>query len=269
MFHRIFHIAAVPVPVPAPAPVLAAALLLAAVTGAFSAAAHGAEPVQAQNVEASLRRENQQLADRVRALEKELDAARSRIARLEAQLQSQAKPGGTSAGEPTTGSGASSSQETSSASPAALRSALIREHEQLLAAMPTHEGDARAVIALRRASRVIVTAIDPATHAEQGEPFSVTLPRAVATRFERLLERGRPEVLVLRGTLVPMLRLMDDEATRIPGFDTHRYIGEWVEFRFAIEVASLSPPAEDESRAAAASTTQPPSARTTGSPEGK
>jgi hypothetical protein len=257
-----------------------------------------AVPTASGQAEDHLRRENQVLAQRVRDLQNELDAAKRRISVLEGQLRAAA--GSTGSAAPAAGFAPAGTQEVTidesvaTASPRALFAALQRSYEQAMATVPpatdyrSRTAQNRAVerwVAaanrehrrpitwtvrvldtrdLRRYSTIRVTAVDPATHVELGSPFDVTVPRNAQSRLERLEDRDELELLLLKGTLIPLLRIADDQGPRIPGFDSGRYIGDMVEFRLAVDVNSLSPPmsepaSEPVKSAPAASAPAPPS----------
>jgi hypothetical protein len=108
---------------------------------------------------------------------------------------------------------------------------------------------------------VRMTAVDPVTDVELGDPFEALVPRALARRVDSLLADDGDAVLLLRGVLRPAVAVNPRRRTSGP-FDSPRLVGPFAEFHFAVEASSLTrPPAETppaESPAAPAPGAAPP-----------
>lgn len=107
-----------------------------------------------------------------------------------------------------------------------------------------------------RAREIVVTllAVDPETDVRLGGPFDVRLSRTLAERIDRLEDRGELDVLVLRGTILPDIRI-NEQRTERGSFDNPPFIGPFAEMLYRIEVKSLMPVEEDREQPPAS--TQP------------
>jgi hypothetical protein len=220
------------------------------------------------------------LQERNRELERELEAARARIAELEqtvARLTRQlerARP--PQPGEPERDQPEVTIDESKpNASPRALLRAMTESYEEHLGEMEIGEdGDRTRALYLRQLERWLnrvnrefrapltwtvrvleteetraghalrVLAIDPKSGARLGEAFEMELPRRLARRYEQLLARQEAEVLQIRGTLVPQARLNRERMSPGP-FNVPPLIGPFAEFGFRIELSSVAKPGDD------------------------
>jgi len=232
----------------------------------------------AQDSDADLRRQNEQLSAQIRDLQRELLQAQDRIQQLEgtiSQLQRQAAAPRRSS---TAGSPAPSlddeivsvDESVPNASPRALFKALVASYEATMAGLPIGkpgERDRRAylrklenwragvirefrspivwhvrVIDARlgpdRQRIVTFLAVDPETDARLGNSFDVVLSQTLVERLANFEARGDLGVLVMRGTVFPEIRIDEDRESR-GTFDNPPFIGPFAEFLFRIEVASL------------------------------
>lgn len=253
----------------------------------------------AQESEADLRRQNQQLAAEVEDLEKQLDAARERqkeledrIADLEAKLAAALK--GSTTTTPKSGGGPAIPAEevtvdesVPTASPRALFKSLIASYEEATAGLEIGrflpggtagggpDRDRRNYLKRLEAWRtsanrefrapikwhvrvidarvgpdnqriITLVAVDPVTDVRLGNTFDVVLSQSLADRLARYQERGGGEigVLVLRGTLIPQVRINPDRDVR-GTFDNPPFIGPFAEFLYRIDVTSLIHPRDE------------------------
>jgi hypothetical protein len=218
--------------------------------------------------DSDLRRENQALRTQVKDLERELEAARARIASLEAQLRAS---GGTEMPPPPPVE-VTIDETVASSSPRALRASLAASYATAMEPF-TDATDDRSKRARARAleawaarvnkehkvpivwhTRLVETwrggvrlqAIDPKTGVPLGDAFLARISRATVRRLETTLPRaGKDTTLVLRGTLIPAVRINPDRAS--PGaFDKPPLIGPYAEFSFRVEARSLATVSEDQ-----------------------
>ncbi len=222
-----------------------------------------------------LRKENQRLRTRVRDLERELDAAQNRICELESEvarlqqmieaLRAAPRPS-TTAPEPPK---ITIDESIPHASPRALIKAVVKSYDREIESLEIDAHDPRERTVYLRALRrwaarvnrefrspiewhvrvlddegtlreamVRLRAIDPITHADLGDAFDVRLSRTLIRRVEEQL--SRQNVLVLRGTLTPEVRVNERRTDR-GVFDKPKFIGLYAELEFTVEVASLMP----------------------------
>lgn len=226
--------------------------------------------------------ENARLAAELAETKKKLDAANKRIAELELEV---ARLNRRLAGQAADQSTATADEEATidetdpAASPRALFSALVKSYEEategltLDATGPSGERERTQYLrALRqwRASvnrqlrapitwhvRVIdaehrgrshvatLVAVDPVNGVELGESFQIIMPPASSRRYEQLRARGEVGVLVLRGVLVPDVRI-NEERREAGIFNRPKLIGPYAEFFFSVEARTLLPAAEDD-----------------------
>ncbi|HRP62525.1 MAG TPA: hypothetical protein PK400_04460 [Phycisphaerales bacterium] len=235
-------------------------------------------PVAAQTP--GLETENARLAAELAETKKKLDAANKRIAELEQEVaRLNRRLAGQAANQGTVADEEATIDETDpAASPRALFNALVKSYEEategltLGATGPAGERERTQYLrALRqwRASanrqlrapiawhvRVIdaeyrgrshvatLVAVDPVNGVELGESFQIIMPPASSRRYEQLRARGEIGVLVLRGVLIPDVRINEDR--REAGiFNRPKLIGPYAEFFFSVEARTLLPAAED------------------------
>lgn len=236
-------------------------------------------PALAQG-EGELRRENQRLTTQLRESNRELEAAKSRITELEQQVARLERAVAVLRGEqpPATPTDevVTIDESEPSASPRALLRALAADYEEAMKdAEIGREGDrARAnymrllqrwqagtsrkyrsqiqwhvrvegETATRTGYDLRLRAVDPVSNAALGDAFDISLPRAMARRYEAIRDRDRSAVLVLRGTMAPRVVLNPDRHASGP-FDNPKLIGPFAEFGFSIEPRSLLAAGEDE-----------------------
>ncbi len=218
----------------------------------------------AQNID-ELRRENQRLRAELEEKVRELEAAQSRIAELERALAAAHGERQRDDDEPEV----TIDESVPSASPRALRRALSQDYAETLGDQEIGSADSRERnLYMRQLTRwqaaaarkyrspiqwhvrvdrehqtrtgydLRLTAIDPESHAELGDPFDLTLPRSVARRYEAMREQTETTILVLRGTLIPAVQV-NPERHEAGAFDSPRLIGPFAEFGFTIEPRSL------------------------------
>jgi hypothetical protein len=212
-------------------------------------------------------RENQELLDRIAALEAELAAAK------------QAAGPTRSAPPPLTPDPVSIDESTPDASPRALLKEIKKSYVEATAEFESigEEGSSERVTYLRElrrwASRVNrqqrsqvdwyvqivdrarsvgrgyvlrLQAVDPETGTVLGDPFDARLTRAVANRLQRYeREHGLDETLVVRGVLIPEVRINEERLEEGP-FDNPRFIGPFAEFTMALDVNTILPRSEYE-----------------------
>lgn len=224
----------------------------------------------------SLRRENEQLKQQV-------DQARSRIAELERQIQRlnaalQQRGSGTTDLPPVLQPEVTIDESKPDASPRALRSVLEKEYEEITADLEIGEyGDRQRKSYLRTVERWInaanrkyrsriewhvkifepphdtmnpshlkLLAVDPVTHAELGQSFTIAVTRQLARQLDKIENRGQLNVFVMKGVLTPELRL--DPNTMKPGpFNHPQLVGPFVTFDFIVMPQSFLT-AEDNER---------------------
>ena len=242
---------------------LALALLLSSLLAA---------PARAQS-DADLRRQNQELATRIKDLEAELEAARKqaetlqqRITALEAQLATRAGTGGSKPIPPLEPEQITIDESKPQASPRALFNAAVESYKKAAGSMPIgRTGDRENIAYLRGVERwepacerelrmpiewhvrvlegrrdriAILQAVDPVTEARLGDPFQVQFPRTLATRIDDLAASGDPGVLVLKGTSIANITVNPERL--MPGsFDNPRFVGPYAEFELTVDVSSI------------------------------
>ena len=229
-----------------------------------------AAPAYSQSAE-ELRQENEQLQQQVRDLQKELDAANARIARLERMIeQLQARSVDL---EPLEEPEVTIDESKPDASPRANLRAIVESHAEAMADMemgrqdsPQRTGYMRALERWRAAAerqfklpiewhvrivddillnrdgsaRVTVIAVDPETPAQLGDPFDLDLDRLTVRRIVPVRDRGDLDKLKLNGVLVPHLRINLERPSRGP-FDKPKFVGPFVEYALEVQVRSLVP----------------------------
>lgn len=225
--------------------------------------------------DSDLRLENQSLKTQVEDLTIELNAARERIAALEAEIARLRAGGGSSQSvAPTPGPEKTTVDESKpNASPRALLTALKKSYEDELkdhdmgrfgstertnylralehwragvtnkfrASIEWHVRPDRPVQPTARGGVILsLVAVDPVTDVQLGGPFEVFLARSLARRLAAAEERSEIDKLVLKGVLLPAVWINPDRAE--PGtFDNPPLIGPYAEFGFRIEVRTLIP----------------------------
>ena len=233
-----------------------------------------AAPARAQS-DADLRRQNQELATRVKDLEAELEAARKqvetlqqRIAALEAQLAARAAAGGSKPIPPLEPEQITIDESKPQASPRALFNAAVESYKKAVGSLPIgHPGDRENIAYMRAVERweptcerelrmpidwhvrvlegrrdriAILQAVDPVTDARLGDPFQVQFPKTLATRIDDLAAGGDPGVLVLKGASIVNITVNPDRL--MPGsFDNPRFVAPYAEFEVTVDVSSITP----------------------------
>ncbi len=232
-------------------------------------------PATAQS-DNDLRNENQTLRTLVGDLQRELEAARQRIAELEqlvGALRRQIAAAGRSPAAPadpgpTEAEPVSIDESVPNASPRALLHALQESYREALEGLePGGPGDRKYTTYMRALDRwtrrvnrelrsqidwhvrivpdsqypVEFEAVDPQTHTILGDPFPVRLTRNVRKRLHQLEQRGELGVLQLKGVLVPKVTINPDRLER-GTFDNPRLIGRFAEFGLYVEASSIVVP---------------------------
>jgi hypothetical protein len=85
---------------------------------------------------------------------------------------------------------------------------------------------------------VTFIAVDPKTDVRLGDSFDVVLSQILTDRLATLETRGELGVLVMRGTLIPEVRVNASRLDR-GTFDNPPFISPFAEFFFRVDVASL------------------------------
>lgn len=98
-----------------------------------------------------------------------------------------------------------------------------------------------------------LVAVDPVHGTELGDPFDALVPAASARRLSRLREHAESDVMVLKGTLQPMITINPDRS-EVGTFDNPRFIGPYAEFGFGVIATSLMPDRPEEEATAGAAT---------------
>ncbi len=249
----------------------------ALVAAAILASSVFALPVMAQS-ESDLRRQNQELTTRVRELETELEAARRqnealqrRIAALEAQLAAARSGAGRTAADAPEEPKTTIDESKPNATPRAMFAAIQQSYADAVVDTPMGQAGDRERIAYMRKldkwrasaerefrsqvewhvrikhdsvsanpARNVYTfiAVDPVTDAQLGDEFNITLSRALALRLVDQEGRGERGLLVLKGTVVPAIRINAQRDAR-GSFDNPRFIGPFAEFAFTVDPSSI------------------------------
>jgi hypothetical protein len=243
-------------------------------------------PVAGAQSQSELRRENQRLQTEAADLQRELDAARQRIADLEAEVARLA--GAVRTGRPTippvTPPKVTVDESKADASPRALFNAVVRSYESQTANLDlgTDENDSKRIVYMRDINRwasrlnrelktkidwhvliigravpvrrgyvVRLQAVDPVTGTELGDSFDALLSHVMASRLHDREERfGLEETMRLRGTLLPRIHINPQRDEEGP-FNNPPFIGAFAEFAFAVEAKSLTVPKEEKPAAPA------------------
>lgn len=232
----------------------------------------------AQESDSDLRRQNQQLTTEVQDLQRKLEASEernreleARIAQLEQQLAN-ARRGGTASRTlpPLEEEEITVDESVPNASPRALFKELVTSYEANLASVDTDLNDdrvrrgflkqaeswrakvnreyrspiewyVRAIDARQGPNReriVTFIAVDPSTDVRLGDSFDVVLSQSLADRLANFEVRGELGLLVMRGTLIPEVRINSGRFDR-GTFDNPPFIGPFAEFFFRVDVNSL------------------------------
>lgn len=234
--------------------------------------------VWAQESDSDLRRQNQQLADEVQDLQRRLEAAElrnreleQRIAQLEQQLAAARRGTATSSTLPPLEQDEITVDESiPNASPRALFKELLASYEKAMGGLEIGAEDDRirraylkqveswrarvnreyrsqiewhvraidARIGPNRERIVTFIAVDPKTDVRLGDSFDVVLSQTLVDRLANFETRGELGVLVMRGTLIPEVRVNPSRLDR-GTFDNPPFIGPFAEFFFRVDVASL------------------------------
>lgn len=236
-------------------------------------------PAWAQS-ESDLRKQNQELTTKVKDLEADLAAARKqsddlqkRVAALEAALAARPGSNGAKPIPPLEEEKTTIDESKANASPRALRKAIEESYQKSVANLPMGKAGDRDRIAYMRAlakwepatereyrmpvewyvrvqpasmidaSRermATFIAVDPVTGARLGDEFDVALSRSMAGRLAELEARNELDVLVMKGTVVPNIRINTERESR-GVFDNPLFIGPFAEYEFTVEPSGLAP----------------------------
>ena len=266
--------------------VLFAAAVLA--TPAICASAQSDSDLRRQNQQLTaqvddLKKQLKEAQDRNRQLQ-------DRVSQLESQLRRMAAggaatPGGTTPEEPEK---VTVDETVPSASPRALFKAIVDSYAKTTTDLDMgHPGDGKRRAYLKklegwksqqdrelrgpitwhvravdsrttRSGDLIVTlvAVDPETDVRLGNSFDVELSKLQAERLAWADAHGAPGPLVLRGTLVPNVRINEDRGTR-GTFDNPPFIGPFAEFLYSVEVKSLTLAKEEKEPGATTKPVEP------------
>ncbi len=229
--------------------------------------------------EGDLRRENQRLKAAVSDLQQELDAARARIAELERTVDrlsrqshapAPASPAGPADPEPVTidesaprssprallramkESFLEATQELELGDPStllgerqrrayerAVRNWTARVHRELKGPVEWHVRIVR-IYEYGDEVELQAQAVDPVTHTALGDPFAIVPDKAIRHRLEQVLQPGAPEILVVKGVLLPR-PTMNTFRTEPGTFDNPIFIGPMAEFGFRVDASNILP----------------------------
>jgi hypothetical protein len=233
----------------------------------------------AQNGAEQLRQRNEQLEAKLADLQSALDAARTRIATLEAQIAS-----GSSSLAKTTPSQTTPPPDTKAtdaldlSNPVSAESAIRNAYRTDYQASGLPEFSSkewaesevmyerwlkkwiaaidrkfrkpvswtvvmeRSFRANRTESMATLVAWNPEENAQVGTPFQVRIPTRTLERIYRAMRiAGGTVELTLNGVYVPALQFNRNRINRGP-FDNPPFIGPMTELRWSVDVKSLSPP---------------------------
>lgn len=258
---------------------------------AAPAAAQSDSDIRRQNQQ--LTAQVRDLEQELQASRDQIEKLKARIAQLERQL---AQRGGSAGDTPIADpepEKVSIDESVPHASPRALYAAVLASHDQALGGIDLgRDGDGKRRAYLKRleawaasANRqfrgqivwhvrlvdartedvigdrtpehiATLIAVDPVTNVQLGDQFDVVLPKALAARLERLAQRDALGVMVLRGTIIPAIRVNPDRTER-GSFDNPPFIGPFAEYLWSIDVRSLKSVEEDTREQAAAPAERP------------
>jgi hypothetical protein len=92
--------------------------------------------------------------------------------------------------------------------------------------------------------RIELQAVDPKTDVQLGDAFEAFLSRREARRLQERAERySADDALVLKGILIPRVRINEDRATAGP-FNNPPLVGPFAELTMAVDLQSLLPAPE-------------------------
>jgi hypothetical protein len=232
----------------------------------------------AQESDSDLRRQNQQLSNEVSELQRRLDAAEGRnrdleqrITQLE-QLLSAARRGSTTTSTlpPLEPEEVTVDESIPNASPRALFKELIANYENTMREIDIGDNDDRvrraylkqldswrsrvnreyrspiewhvraidARVGPNRERIVTFIAVDPKTDVQLGDAFDAVLSQSLVDRLANFEIRGELGMLVMRGTLIPEVRINPFRIDR-GTFDIPPFVGPFAEFFFRVDATSL------------------------------
>ena len=232
-----------------------------------------------------LRAENQRLKTQVKQQQKELDASKAQIAKLNNQVKdlekalkaAQIAPKMPSQ-QPRVDEKISIDESVPTASPRALFNALKSSYDEAVTGLDLGEpGETSykiyskavqrwAIVANReyrakiswhvrvlganptkKGFAVELQAVDPKTNTKLGDPFFALLRKGLAKRYEQVARRSGAEVVELKGTLHPNVTFDRTRSTAGP-FDKAKFIGPFAQFSFEVDATSLQLPSEDDNK---------------------
>lgn len=236
-------------------------------------------PVRAQS-ESDLRKQNQELTTKVKDLEAELAAARKqsedlqkRVTAMEAALAARPGAAGAKPIPPLEEEKTTIDESKANASPRALRKAIEESYQKSVANLPmgkvgdreriaymralgkwepTAEREYRmpiewyvrvqpaSMVDARRERMATFIAVDPVTGTRLGDEFDVALSRSMAGRLAELEARNELAVLVMKGTVVPNIRINTERESR-GAFDNPLFVGPFAEYEFTVEPSGIAP----------------------------
>lgn len=235
-----------------------------------------ASPLAAQS-DNELRRENQRLQGRVDELDKELQAARDRITRLEALIQEMRRAPGTSTTRPPSTKPEeekiSIDETKQDASPRALLAELQKDYEKTLGDLEIGAGGSRErdnylravdrwvnttsrrfrisvewavkILSQSDADRtrylVRMQAVDPKYGTKLGDPFDATIRKSRSGNVDDL-----NLTYIVRGAILPSLRVNPDRSEQ-GMFNVPKFIGPYAEFIIGLEVMTIVKQSEADS----------------------
>lgn len=242
-------------------------------------------PLLAQS-DHELRIENQSLKAQVKQQQRELNAAKARIEKLEKQVEDLEKALKSARKtvkkpkqqQPRVVEEVSIDESVATASPRALFNALKNSYKQTIADLDQGQpGETNRKIYTRAVQRwtiaanrqfrskivwhvrvlganptpkgfaVELQAVDPKTSTKLGDPFFALLSKGLAKRYEQASRRSEAEVFELKGTLHPNVTL-DRRRSSAGQFNKTKFIGPFAQFDFAVDATSLQPPSEEDKK---------------------
>lgn len=225
--------------------------------------------------DADLRREVTRLTAELERTTRELEAARARIAELDQEVSQLRRARTTDNDDRRVDEEVTIDESTADASPRALFNAMVDDFNNTVEGMEIGRPDDRErALYMRTLTRwqaaagrkfrspvewhvrvvnetqtragydLRLEAIDPSTHVQLGDAFDISLPRSIARRYETMRDQDETNVMILRGTLIPMVNINPERSEPGP-FDNPRLIGPFMEFGFTVEARSLLRPTDE------------------------
>ena len=91
-----------------------------------------------------------------------------------------------------------------------------------------------------RESSLKLQAVDPSTGETIDHPFSIALNRQLARRFRKLRQKGELDTFILKGVVIPNVKLTTQTETTNP-FHNPKLVGPFALFGYSINVNTIVP----------------------------